>query len=83
MLTAVDAVPGSLMVVGHSAACSPAWTAADRRPGRLAEVVFIGGRPHDVRGQEGLVPGLGGGSPAAIEVVADLVVTGLRAGPSA
>ncbi|MGI5198287.1 alpha/beta fold hydrolase [Streptomyces sp. CA-288835] len=45
VLAAVDAAPGKLMVVGHSAACSLAWLAADRRPGRLAKVALIGGFP--------------------------------------
>ncbi|WNZ14838.1 alpha/beta hydrolase [Streptomyces sp. 11x1] len=45
VLAAVDAAPGRLMVVGHSAACSLAWLAADRRPGRLAKVALIGGFP--------------------------------------
>nr|BFE77355.1 hypothetical protein GCM10020092_106560 [Actinoplanes digitatis] len=33
------------MVVGHSAACSLAWMAADARPGRVSKVVLIGGFP--------------------------------------
>jgi pimeloyl-ACP methyl ester carboxylesterase len=45
VLAAVDAAPGKLMVVGHSAACSLAWLAADRRPDRLAKVALIGGFP--------------------------------------
>ncbi|QUC58732.1 alpha/beta hydrolase [Streptomyces sp. A2-16] len=45
VLAAVDAAPGKLMVVGHSAACSLAWLAADRRPERLAKVALIGGFP--------------------------------------
>ncbi|MFF4472150.1 alpha/beta fold hydrolase [Streptomyces sp. NPDC001599] len=45
VLAAVDAAPGSAMVVGHSAACALAWLAADRRPGRLAKVALIGGIP--------------------------------------
>ena len=35
------------MVVGHSAACSLAWLAADRRPEKVAEVVLIGGFPSE------------------------------------
>jgi len=42
---AVDAAPGKVMVVGHSAACTLAWLAADRRPERLTKVVLIGGVP--------------------------------------
>ncbi|MEW2285785.1 alpha/beta hydrolase [Streptomyces sp. NPDC047841] len=45
VLAAVDAAPGKPMVVGHSAACTLAWLAADRRPERLAGVAFIGGFP--------------------------------------
>jgi pimeloyl-ACP methyl ester carboxylesterase len=45
VLAAVDAAPGKHMVVGHSAACSLAWLAADRRPERLAKVALIGGFP--------------------------------------
>ena len=45
VLAAVDAAPGKSMVVGHSAACTLAWLAADRRPERLAKVTLIGGFP--------------------------------------
>ncbi|MFM9705867.1 MULTISPECIES: alpha/beta fold hydrolase [Streptomyces] len=45
VLTAVDAAPGKSMVVGHSAACTLAWLAADRRPERVAKVALIGGFP--------------------------------------
>lgn len=45
VLAAVDAAPGKPMVVGHSAACSLAWLAADRRPEGLAKVCLIGGFP--------------------------------------
>ncbi|MGW2773353.1 alpha/beta fold hydrolase [Streptomyces olivaceoviridis] len=45
VLAAVDAAPGKPVVVGHSAACTLAWLAADRRPERLAGVVLIGGFP--------------------------------------
>jgi pimeloyl-ACP methyl ester carboxylesterase len=33
------------MVVGHSAACTLAWMAADRRPDQVSMVVLIGGFP--------------------------------------
>lgn len=33
------------MIVGHSAACSLAWLAADRRPDVVAKVALIGGFP--------------------------------------
>ncbi|GGW61254.1 MULTISPECIES: alpha/beta fold hydrolase [Streptomyces] len=45
VLAAVDAAPGKSMVVGHSAACTLAWLAADRRPERVATVALIGGFP--------------------------------------
>ncbi|NRQ33553.1 alpha/beta hydrolase [Nonomuraea sp. NN258] len=45
VLDAVDAAPGEVMVVGHSAACSLAWLAADARPERVAKVVLVGGFP--------------------------------------
>jgi pimeloyl-ACP methyl ester carboxylesterase len=45
VVTAVDAAAGTPMVVGHSAACSLAWLAADARPGKISKVVFIGGFP--------------------------------------
>lgn len=45
VITAVDAAAGRPMVVGHSAACSLAWLAADARPGKISKVVLIGGFP--------------------------------------
>ncbi|MFI5934466.1 alpha/beta fold hydrolase [Actinoplanes sp. NPDC051494] len=45
VLAAVDAAPGRSVVVGHSAACTLAWLAADARPDRVATVVLIGGFP--------------------------------------
>lgn len=45
VLAAVDATPGKPMLVGHSAACTLAWLAADARPERVAKVAFIGGWP--------------------------------------
>lgn len=45
VLEAVDAADAPALVVGHSAAATLAWLAADRRPGRVAKVVFIGGMP--------------------------------------
>jgi len=45
VVAAVDAATGTPMVVGHSAACSLAWLAADARPGKISKVVFIGGFP--------------------------------------
>lgn len=47
VLAAVDAASGKPMVVGHSAACTLAWLAADARPERVAKVVLIGGFPAD------------------------------------
>jgi pimeloyl-ACP methyl ester carboxylesterase len=45
VVAAVDAAPEPVMVVGHSAACTLAWLAADRRPDRVAKVALIGGFP--------------------------------------
>lgn len=45
VLSAVDSADGKPVVVAHSAACSLAWLAADRRPERVAEVVLVGGFP--------------------------------------
>ncbi|MYR55757.1 alpha/beta fold hydrolase [Streptomyces sp. SID625] len=45
VLAAVDAAHGKPLVVGHSAASTLAWLAADRRPGRVAKVALIGGFP--------------------------------------
>lgn len=45
VLAAVDAADGPVLVVGHSAACTLAWAAADARLDRVAGVVLIGGVP--------------------------------------
>jgi pimeloyl-ACP methyl ester carboxylesterase len=45
VVAAVDAAAGRPMVVGHSAACSLAWLAADARPGKISKVALIGGLP--------------------------------------
>ncbi|HVX46566.1 MAG TPA: alpha/beta fold hydrolase [Mycobacteriales bacterium] len=45
VVAAVDSAAERPVVVGHSAAASLAWLAADARPDRVAEVVFIGGFP--------------------------------------
>ncbi len=44
VLAAVDAADRPLLV-GHSAACTLAWMAADRRPDTISGVVLIGGFP--------------------------------------
>ncbi|WP_254401285.1 alpha/beta fold hydrolase [Streptomyces sp. AC555_RSS877] len=44
-LAAVDAAPGKPLVVGHSAASTLAWLAADARPERVAKVPLIAGFP--------------------------------------
>jgi pimeloyl-ACP methyl ester carboxylesterase len=44
-VAAVDASSGKPMVVGHSAACTLAWLAADARPEQVARVALIGGFP--------------------------------------
>jgi pimeloyl-ACP methyl ester carboxylesterase len=45
VLAAIDAAAGEVLVVGHSAASTLAWMAADARPGRVARVAMIGGFP--------------------------------------
>jgi pimeloyl-ACP methyl ester carboxylesterase len=45
VLAAVDAAAGKAMVVGHSAAASLAWLAADARPDRVSKIALIGGFP--------------------------------------
>lgn len=45
VVAAVDAADGPVMVVGHSAAATLAWMAADARPDKVARVVLIGGFP--------------------------------------
>ena len=45
VLAAVDGADGKALVVGHSAACSLAWLAADARPDKVAHVALIGGFP--------------------------------------
>ena len=45
VVAAVDAAAGRPMVVGHSAACSLAWLAADARPEKISKVVLVGGFP--------------------------------------
>jgi pimeloyl-ACP methyl ester carboxylesterase len=45
VVAAVDAASGRPVVVGHSAASTLAWLAADARPDRVAKTVHIGGFP--------------------------------------
>jgi len=45
VLAALDSTPEKPMVVGHSAACSLAWLAADERPQEVARLCHIGGFP--------------------------------------
>lgn len=45
VVSAVDSAAGRPMVVGHSAACSLAWLAADARPAKVSKVALIGGFP--------------------------------------
>ena len=45
VLAAVDAAAGPTLVVGHSAASTLAWMAADARPDKVARVAMIGGFP--------------------------------------
>lgn len=43
VVAAVDAATGGVLVVGHSAAGTLAWMAADARPDKVARVAMIGG----------------------------------------
>ena len=43
ILAAVDAAAGEVLVVGHSAAGTLAWMAADARPDKVKRVAMIGG----------------------------------------
>jgi pimeloyl-ACP methyl ester carboxylesterase len=45
VLAAVDAADGAPLVVGHSAACTLAWAAADQRPDAVTGVALVGGFP--------------------------------------
>lgn len=45
VVAAVDAAAGGVLAVGHSAACTLAWMAADARPDKVAGVALIGGFP--------------------------------------
>ncbi|GAA3845469.1 alpha/beta hydrolase [Saccharothrix violaceirubra] len=45
VLAAVDAASGEPVVVGHSAAATLAWLAADARPPAVSRVVLVGGFP--------------------------------------
>ena len=45
VLAAVDAAVSGVVVVGHSAASTLAWMAADARPDKVARVEMIGGFP--------------------------------------
>ncbi|HEX5407163.1 MAG TPA: alpha/beta hydrolase [Pseudonocardiaceae bacterium] len=45
VLAAVDAAADKPMVVGHSAACTLAWLAADARPDKISKTVLVGGFP--------------------------------------
>ncbi len=45
VLATIDSASEGPMVVGHSAACTLAWLAADARPEKVAKVALIGGFP--------------------------------------
>ena len=45
VLAATDSASEKPLVVGHSAACTLAWLAADARPEKVAKVALIGGFP--------------------------------------
>ena len=46
VLAAIDAADGFPFVVGHSAASTLAWIAADARPSKVGKVALIGGFPN-------------------------------------
>src|SRR3712207_2478544 len=62
VLAAVDAASGRPLVVGHSAAGSLAWLAADARPEKVAGVVLIGGPPSGGAGPPPALFSTGGGA---------------------
>lgn len=63
VVAAVDAADRP-MVVGHSAACSLAWLAADRRPDVVTKVALIGGFPSaDGEPYADFFPTAGGATP--------------------
>lgn len=45
VLAAIDSRPEQALVVGHSAAATLAWLAADRRPGHVGVAMLVGGFP--------------------------------------
>ncbi|WP_298339090.1 alpha/beta hydrolase [Ferrimicrobium sp.] len=45
VVAALDAVTSPVLIVGHSAAATLAWMAADARPDKVARVVMIGSFP--------------------------------------
>lgn len=45
VVAAVDAAEDGVVAVGHSAACTLAWLAADARPEKVSRLVLIGGVP--------------------------------------
>lgn len=45
VLSAVDDATAPVVVVGHSAAATLAWVAADKRPEHVTAVVLVGGHP--------------------------------------
>ncbi len=45
VVAAIDAAEGEVVVVGHSAAASLAWLAAEARPDKVSRVAVIGGWP--------------------------------------
>jgi pimeloyl-ACP methyl ester carboxylesterase len=64
VVDAIDAADGPPLVVGHSAASTLAWIAADRRPDRVAGAVFIGGFPNaDGSSYADFFPIVDGGMP--------------------
>ena len=64
VMAAVDSAAGRPMVVGHSAACTLAWLAADARPAKISKVALIGGFPAaDGEAYSGAFPVQDGAAP--------------------
>jgi pimeloyl-ACP methyl ester carboxylesterase len=64
VIAAIDAAGGPVAVIGHSAASTLAWIAADARPDQVAAVAMIGGFPaSDGRSYAGFFPAADGVVP--------------------
>jgi pimeloyl-ACP methyl ester carboxylesterase len=45
VVTAIDSIPGEVVLVGHSAGAAIAYAAVDARPGRIARAIYVSGFP--------------------------------------